>query len=91
MIRAVFTKDRLTLTGHADYAPYGQDIVCAAVSALTYALIAALQEKDLVRELVVRSGYVTVAAQESCEAEFAMIRCGLAQLAGRYPQNVRME
>ncbi len=41
MIRAQFTLDsnqRITsfkMTGHADSGPYGQDIVCAAVSALS--------------------------------------------------------
>lgn len=28
MIRAVFGRDRVTVTGHAGYAPKGQDIVC---------------------------------------------------------------
>lgn len=41
MIEAVYDSDTLTLTlsGHADYAPKGQDIVCAGVSALIYTLI----------------------------------------------------
>lgn len=91
MICAVYTKNRLTLHGHAGYAPRGQDIVCAAVSALLYALVAALEEKDAVREVQIRSGQVTVAGAEGSEAEFRMIRCGLAQLAARYPQCVRLE
>ena len=56
MIRAVFGRDRVTVMGHAGYAPKGQDIVCAAVSALVYALIGDLQERGLVRELVIRPG-----------------------------------
>ena len=38
MIRAVFGRDRVTVMGHAGYAPKGQDIVCAAASALVFAL-----------------------------------------------------
>ena len=34
----------ITVTGHANYAPYGQDIVCAAVSTLTQTLIASIEE-----------------------------------------------
>ena len=34
MICAVFGENRVTLRGHADYAPRGEDIVCAAASAL---------------------------------------------------------
>ena len=42
MICAVFGENRMTLRGHADYAPRGEDIVCAAASALVFALIGAL-------------------------------------------------
>ena len=36
MIRAVFDGTHVTVCGHAGHAPAGQDIVCAAVSALVY-------------------------------------------------------
>lgn len=91
MIRAVFTHDRLTLFGHAGFAPRGQDIVCAAASALVYALIGALEEQDNIREVVVRPGHVSVAAKAGGRAEFDLIRCGLGQLAARYPACVRIE
>ena len=85
MICAVFGENRVTLRGHAGYAPPGEDIVCAAASALVFALIGALEEKGLLRELVVRPGFVTVAAEGDCQAEWQLIRCGLGQLAGKYP------
>ena len=91
MIRAVFTHQRLTLDGHAGFAPRGEDIVCAAASALVYALVGALEEQDNIRELVVRPGHVTVAAREGGQAEFDLIRCGLLQLAARYPACIRVE
>ncbi|AEG73413.1 hypothetical protein MHF_1172 [Mycoplasma haemofelis Ohio2] len=34
MIKIEFSKDSLLVSGHANFAPKGQDIVCAAVSAL---------------------------------------------------------
>ena len=91
MISAVLGEDRVTLRGHAGYAPPGEDIVCAAASALVFALIGALEEKGLLRELVVRPGFVTVAAEGDCHAEWQLIRCGLGQLAGKYPACVRLE
>ena len=91
MICAVFGENRMTLRGHADYAPRGEDIVCAAVSALVFALIGALEEKEQLRELVIRPGLVTVAAEGDCRAEWRGIRCGLGQLAGKYPACVRLE
>ena len=84
MICAVFGENRVTLRGHAGYAPPGEDIVCAAASALVFALIG-------LRELVVRPGFVTVAAEGDCQAEWQLIRCGLGQLAGKYPACVRLE
>ena len=45
MIRAVFGRDRVTVMGHAGYAPKGQDIVCAAASALVFALIGSLRQE----------------------------------------------
>ncbi|MEG0370647.1 MAG: ribosomal-processing cysteine protease Prp, partial [Hungatella sp.] len=35
---------RISVAGHAGYAPSGQDIVCAAVSALTLTLIQGLEQ-----------------------------------------------
>lgn len=35
---------RITITGHAGYAPRGQDIVCAGVSVLVETLAASLEE-----------------------------------------------
>ena len=91
MICAVFGENRVTLRGHAGYAPPGEDIVCAAASALVFALIGALEEKGLLRELVVKPGVVTVAAEGGCQAEWQLIRCGLGQLAGKYPAGGRLE
>ena len=51
MIRVTAEPGRLTLEGHAGYAPTGKDIVCAAVSALVLALAERLQEKNLVRRV----------------------------------------
>ena len=50
MITAVFTKDTeghiysFTISGHAGYADEGQDIVCAAVSALSINTINAIEK-----------------------------------------------
>lgn len=89
MIRVRFTEKRLTVLGHAGYAPRGRDIVCAAASALVYALIGTLEDRDNVAELVIRPGTVTVAAREDDPA-FTVVRRGLEQLAARYPGYVRI-
>ena len=88
MIRAAFSKNRLTVEGHAGYAPKGQDIVCAAVSALVYALIGTLEETENAAEVILRPGYAAVEAKEKTAA-FDLVRCGIEQLADRYPEFVQ--
>lgn len=90
MIRVIFTDRRMTVQGHAGYGAKGQDVVCAAVSALVYALVATLEETDNIRETVIRPGYATVAAKENDRA-FDVIRGGIAQIATRYPAYVTVE
>ena len=44
MILVTLTRDRLSVTGHAGAAAKGQDVVCAAVSALAQALVLGLND-----------------------------------------------
>ena len=44
MITILITPDKIHVSGHANTAPRGADIVCAAVSALTLTLIRGLKE-----------------------------------------------
>lgn len=44
MIKVTITNNKISVIGHAGYAPPGQDIVCAAISALTQTLIASIEE-----------------------------------------------
>ncbi len=43
MIKVSLTPNRIHVSGHANTAPYGSDIVCAAVSAITLTLISGLE------------------------------------------------
>ena len=43
MIEISYTYNRITITGHANYAEHGKDIVCSAVSALTQTLIESIE------------------------------------------------
>ena len=66
MIRALFYQDRsgrltgFTVQGHAEYADTGQDIICAAVSALTLNCINSLERysRDGFQADVGEDGYV---------------------------------
>lgn len=90
MIRAVFDGAHVTVCGHAGHAPAGQDIVCAAVSALVYALAGSLEETGQAARICIRRGFAEVEGAGDCGAAFALARCGLAQLARQYPACVQV-
>ena len=82
----------VSASGHACFAPAGQDVVCAAVSALlqTLALYAqekkggtAKAEKGALR-VVMRDGKEPRAVAEA-------VMAGARQIARQYPECVRME
>lgn len=90
MIRAACGERYLAVRGHAGYGRQGQDIVCAGVSALVYALAGTLQETERLAEAVMEPGWADVWGAGDCAREFALVRRGLEMLAERYPQCVEM-
>ena len=80
----------LEVIGHANYAS-GDDIVCAAVSALVESLAAYLEEydSDSGAEADLADGYAMITMPER-NAAFDMAACGLAAIADKYPQHVIM-
>ncbi len=91
MTQAVFVRgspNRLTLDGHAGYRP-GEDIVCAAISALVYALIGYLDSCGAAFEYDTGDGFATVEC-EGHEEAFDVVISGLSQLAEEYPSHVSL-
>lgn len=87
MIKVIAEKDVLFTIGHAEYAPRGQDIVCAAASALINALAAALDEEGILRHCEMEPGFSLICASRPHPA-FAFVHRGLKQLAQEYPHHV---
>ncbi len=90
MIRASCGGAHLTVRGHAGYGEYGKDIVCAAASALVYALAGRLRETGRLERFQSAPGYAEIAGTGDCAREFALVRCGLALLAQQYPGRVEV-
>ena len=90
MIRVRFDGAQMTVSGHARYAPAGRDIVCAAVSALVYALAGRLRETGRLERFQSAPGYAEIAGTGDCAREFALVRCGLELLARQYPGRVEV-
>ncbi len=102
MIEAViYQKDGIyqgyEISGHADFAPYGKDIVCAAVSFLAIAT-----ENSLDSQSVIESGllngklycYLDKRTQgESlirAQAVLKTLDLGLQQISKTYPEHIRL-
>ena len=100
MVKAKYTVNydthKLVVQGHANYAKYGKDIVCAGVSALVQALMGWCEENyDKVNSMSVEkeSGEVLVSCTggEDVAAVFYMTAIGLEQIADSYPGHVQID
>lgn len=82
---------QIKVDGHADYNP-GNDIVCAAVSALTFTLMQAAKDRNAEKELDYQSGQVhlTIRRCSSMDAITEAILTGYGLIAKKYPKNVRL-
>ena len=94
MIEVVSHTDGVSIKGHARYAPHGQDIVCAAVSALTYTLISSIEEltQDKIK-YTMSSGSTDIYHGNLSEASLLLVDSffiGLEAIAQQYPDNVRV-
>lgn len=82
MIKGCYDREKryLSLQGHANYAPYGSDIVCAAVSALVYCLVNGCECDIAGKELI---------AEDKGDVYEAVLR-GLFAISEKYPENLKM-
>lgn len=103
MVTACFAGTTLALQGHAGAAPHGQDLVCAAVSGLVYALAGRLTELEkegaLEQPPVIRlaSGDARISAipkgnyVAAVQEDFHLIQSGLSILQHYYPKQVEVK
>ena len=98
MIRARYDRDgethTLSVNGHAGYAEKGQDIVCAGVSAIVYALIGWIENNiEIFASVDENNGEVVIACEgdEKVEAVFYMAAIGIESIMNTYPDHVDIE
>ena len=95
MILISHKKGETRIEGHAGYAPHGQDIVCASVSALAQVFIASIEEltNDKIKSeisagnAVIQYGNLSERGQVLLDSFFV----GLRMIADSYPDYVRIE
>ncbi len=94
MIEISIRKDGVTVSGHANYAPRGQDIVCAAVSTLAIALINSI--KDLTEDKIhysISPGRADIEYKDLSEKSKTLVDSffvGISMVSNDYPNHVRM-
>ena len=98
MITARYDRDgemhTLSVNGHAGYADKGQDIVCAGVSAIVYALIGWLENNiEAFTSIDENNGEVIISCEgdEKVEAVFYMAAIGIESIMNAYPDHVDIE
>lgn len=92
MIAVSVRKDGITVSGHANYAETGKDIVCAGVTALTQTLIRALEglTKDEI-EYEVSPGRADIYHGNLSEEGKLLVDSffiGVCSIADEFPENV---
>ena len=85
---------RITIEGHANYAPLGQDIVCASISTLVQVLIKCIEEmtEDKI-EYSIRPGLVDTKFRDlSAKAQLLVSSffIGAQMISEQYPNNVKI-
>lgn len=89
MITVLITPNRLHVSGHANTAPRGADIVCSAVSALTLTLIRGLKDIAHMRlSESVGQGNIRIEWETLNDAGRALVDTwflGICGVAARYP------
>ena len=101
MIRVRYRRNEfahsILVAGHAGYSSEGNDIVCAGVSAVVYALLGFLHNVPDRKERLtasIDSGETMIfwrGVSEDITAAFHMAVIGLAQIARKYPDFVSVE
>lgn len=95
MIAVSVRKDGIKISGHANYAETGKDIVCAGVTALTQTLIRALEglTKDKI-EYEISPGRADMHYGDLSEEGKLLVDSffvGVCLIADEFPDHVRIE
>lgn len=95
MIVVTASAAQVTVTGHARCAPQGQDIVCAAVSALTACLAHALQDltPDGQAQYSLKNGDADIKVAHPTDETKLLIKAytlGIMDIAESYQESVKL-
>ena len=84
------------ISGHSDYAPEGEDIVCAAVSAMSYLTANTVIEVLKIKaDVSVKDGFMSLKVRENeakfCEVPLKGFYLQMKELVKQYPEYIRIK
>lgn len=79
----------LEISGHAGFAESGKDLVCAAVSGITFGLLNALDELTDVNNMTVGDNLIQVKVDNPTAESDLLLSAGIIQLKTVQQQNQR--
>lgn len=87
-------KDGIKMSGHANYAEHGKDIVCAGVSALVQTLIQSIEELTADQiQYSMQPGTVDIKFGDLSEHAQLLVSSffvGVEMIASEYPNNIKL-
>ena len=83
---------KVRIAGHAGYGDEGEDIVCAAVSSIFYALCGYIVnfKPGSIKVNALESGLADIECGFDCEEQLKLACLGLWQIANTYPGHVKV-
>ena len=94
MIAVSVRKDKIQISGHANYAEEGKDIVCAGVTALTQTLVKSIEDlTDDKIEYDISPGRADIKYRNLSEKAKTLVDSffiGICMIADEFPDNVRI-
>lgn len=94
MIDVTVREDRVTVSGHANYAANGEDIICAAVTALSVTLVKSIDDlTDGKIEYDVQPGWVDIKYGDLSEKAKTLVDSffiGICLIADEFPGYIRI-
>ena len=98
MITVRYSKDLVEISGHAGYAPIGEDIVCAAVTALYQTtveyIIEVMNEPLTIKEVESENKYTLLLIKDLSDEAKVLIGAflyGLKLVKEEFPKHIKIE
>lgn len=95
MIVVSISTTNITVDGHAGYAEQGKDIICSAVSVLTFNLIKSIESltKDKIKYQADSPGHINIEFENPSEQSKLLVDSffiGVSEVATAYPEYVQI-